>query len=507
MTVESIIKRILAARKDLTHEEVLKMIEEKIKSAKGYFTEEIAARIVASELGIKTAQKRLPEISIKNLVSGLNDVTITGRVIHVFPTQRFTRMDETEGFFKRLIIADKSGEIKVVLWNDKAKLADTIGIKPGNIVKFSHGYVREGLDGKAELNMGNRGEIEILPDEMSDEYPSIEKFIKKINKITGKDRNANVLGIVQQVSSESKFKKKDGSEGKTKWIMLRDSTGQIRVVFWNNKADEIKTLKKGNYLRIMNAKVRTRIDGQPELHVERGSSIEILTEKPSGSNSLPSIYTKIKEITQGMRNIDILARVIGVGEVRELNRQTTKYYSQLLIKDETGSIQLNLWGDKALLSKKIKPGDTVLIEGANAQRRFGKISLNLDNKGSITINPKVKEAENLPDFTEEITKIKNAKEGECITVQGTVLTSPSLREITTTRNERVKVASFELSDDTGKIKVSLWRKLAEAAETISVGDLIKIRNIFVRKDMLGELSLSSGMLTSLEKILINKNQE
>lgn len=281
MAVDSIIEEILASRGDLKREEVLGMIEEKVKNAEGFFTEETAARIISSELGIKLAQKQLAESLIKNLVSGLNDVTVTGRVISVYPSRRFTRLDGTEGLVKRMQIADKSGLMKAVLWDDKANEADSYDIRSGQIMKLSHGYVREGFDGRIELNLGTRGEIEILPGE-GDRYPPLEKFIEKIAEITEKDRKANILGVVRRIFPESKFERKDGSEGKVKSIRLEDLTGDIRVVFWNNKADEIENLKKGDHLRIMNAGVRSGIGGQLELHVQLESTIENLTDVPAG---------------------------------------------------------------------------------------------------------------------------------------------------------------------------------------------------------------------------------
>ena len=501
MTVDSIIQEILASRRDLTREEILRMIEEKVKSAEGYFTDEAAARTVASELGIKTPQKRLPEISIKNLVSGLNDVTVTGRIIYVSPSRGFKRSNETEGLIKRLQVADKSGVINVVVWNDKAKQADDLDIRPGQIGRFSHGYVRQGLDGRVELNLGARGEIELLPKEaIQGYYPPLESFIKKIEDITQKDRNVNVLGVVRKVSPESRFKRKDGSAGKVRSVWLRDSSGEIRVVFWNNKADEIEGLKKGNYSRIMNAKVRSGIEARLELHVGEESIVTVSTERFPGLDSLPSLFTKVGDVTPGTRNIEILARVAGVGEIRKLDRRETGYFSKLLIEDETGSVQLNLWGDNALLSKRIKPGDIILVKGAYAQKKFGGLLLNLNDKGSIAVNPEIEEAENLPILAERITEIADIKEGECITVQGTVLTTPNLREVITRRGKSVKVASLELSDDTEKVEVSLWRGLAEAAEELSIGDLVKIRNIYVRRNPLGKLRLTSGMLTSLDKL-------
>ncbi|MFQ6095733.1 MAG: OB-fold nucleic acid binding domain-containing protein [Candidatus Bathyarchaeia archaeon] len=289
MTVDSIIQQILASRRDLRREEILRMIEEKVRSAKGYFTDEAAARIVASELGVKTPRKRLPEMLVKNLVSGLNDVTVTGRIVYVSPSQRFTRSDEIEGLVKRLLIADKSGMIKVVLWNDKAKRADELDMRPGQIVRLLHGYVREGFDGRLELNLGRRGEIELSAQErIQDNYPPLEAFLKKIGDITERDRNVNVSGVIQEVSPESRFTRKDGSEGKVRSVWLRDSTGEIRSVFWNSKADEIKGLRKGNSLKIMNAEVRSRMGGQLELHIGRKSIIEVSTQRTRGKIDAPA---------------------------------------------------------------------------------------------------------------------------------------------------------------------------------------------------------------------------
>jgi len=502
MAVDFIIKEILASRGDLTREEVLGMIEEKVKNAEGFFTEETAARIISSELGIKLAQKQLAESLIKNLVSGLNDVTVTGRVIPVYPSRRFTRSDGTEGFVKRIQIADKSGLLKVVLWDDKAEEADSYDIRSGQVMRLSHGYVREGFDGRIELNLGTRGEIEILPEEC-DRYPPLENFIERIAEITEKDRKTNILGVVRKIFPESRFERKDGSEGKVKSIRLKDFTGDIRVVFWNNKADEIENLKRGDHLRIMNAEVRSGIGGQLELHVQPESTIENLTDVPSGLGSLPSIFTKAEEITPGMRNIDVLARVREVGRTAKLDEQKTGSLLKLLIEDETASIQLNLWGDKALLCNEIRHGALLLIEGAYSRDRFGRPLLNLDDGGSITIDPEIEEAAKLQRLAETVTDITEVKEGKCITVEGEILTEPKLREVIAARDERVKVASFELGDSTGTTEVSLWRSLAEYATKLSIGDIIKIRNVYVRRDLSGKLSLSSGTFTSLQRLSEN----
>ncbi|MFQ6080101.1 MAG: OB-fold nucleic acid binding domain-containing protein [Candidatus Bathyarchaeia archaeon] len=505
MGLEEIVQRILSSREDLTREEVLGMIEEKKRTAEGFFTDEAAARIVASELGVKVLREPFrPEAWIRDLVSGLNDVTVVGRAIAVYPPQTFTRPDGTEGKVARLLIADKSGTLKVVLWDDKIDLIKVRKVEPGRIIKVSHGYVREGLNGRLELHVGLRGDVQVSPPgTVESEYPPIAHFIQKIGKITRKHKKASVLGVVQNVYPASEFKRRDGTRGKVMRLDLRDDTGQITAVLWNEKVDELGDVKRGDHLRIVNGRVKERLDGRLELHVERATYIESPAEASLSLPALPTRFTKIKELSSTMPEVNVLARVMHAGEIREFRRSSGEIgrVSTLLIKDETGSIRLNLWEDKAALSKQIQPGDIVLAEGAYPRERFGKMNLNLGRRGVLTLNPRMAEAAGLPPYEEETMKIAEIEEeGDPINVEGTVATAPTIREVTTTRDERIAVASFDLTDDTGRIRVSIWRKLVDAVRDLPIGTRIKIKNAYVKKGFSDQLELTSRVSTSIETL-------
>jgi len=222
MSLEDVVKRILLFRPNLSRKEVLKRIKEKKKGVEGYLTDETAARIVATELGVEVPQEIFKtEILIKDVVSGLNDVTITGRIITLHSPQTFTRSDMTKGTVARLLIAGKTGVIRVVLWNDRTSLVETGKLVQEQIVRVSHGYVREGLDGKPELHVGSRGEIQVSPSDVKEgDYPKIISFVKKIAEIRKKTR-ASILGIVQQIYSVSTFERSNGSQGKVMRLFER----------------------------------------------------------------------------------------------------------------------------------------------------------------------------------------------------------------------------------------------------------------------------------------------
>lgn len=282
MNLEKIIEQILLSRPDLTREKVIKMVENKKRGAGEFFTDETAARLVASDLGVEIAREPLQlEILFQDLVSGLNDVTVTGRVIMVHPPRTYLRPDLTEGRFARLLIADKSGTLRVVLWDDKTSLVEAGKVEQGQLVRVLHGYVREGLDGKLELHVGSRGDLQISPPNVVEgRYPPITQFIKKIKVAAIKEEGGPVIveGIVKTVPAIREIVTSRNEKIKVASFKLGDDTGEIWVSAWRKLAEVVKDLIVGTRIKIKNAYIRKGFADQLELTSRSLTSIEILTE-------------------------------------------------------------------------------------------------------------------------------------------------------------------------------------------------------------------------------------
>jgi len=284
-------------------------------------------------------------------------------------------------------------------------------------------------------------------------------------------------------------------------LWLGDGTGRVAAVLWNSRVDELEGVREGECLRLMDARVKADVDGRLEIHVEDRTRVERLREGPEVLGLVPPRFTKIGSLRPGVREADVLARVIRVGETREFPRRDggAGRLATLLIGDETGTVRLNLWDDRAAVSKEAKTGDIVLVEKAYTRERFGETSLNLGERGAITLNPEVPEAEALPPLEERVTAVaKVREEGGPVDVKGVLETAPEVREVTTSRGETVPVASFELSDDTGRIRVSLWRGLVDDVRDLIPGTRVRIRNAYVRRGLADQLELTSRTLTSIE---------
>ena len=275
MTSEEIIQQILSKHPEVSRNQILENLETEKSKTGGLIADETLLRLIAARYGVEILQDRVyRKLSISHLVPGLNDVTVTGRLVAVYPPRTFE--GERSGKFASLMIADKDAILRVILWNDKVELIEAGELKAGQIIRFSHGYTREDRKGKAELHLGNRSQIEVEPKNIkADEYPSIGKFATKISKITKAYKNIHLTGAVKELFPASTFTRSDMSTGTVMRFTLADETGEIPVVVWNEKAEELKkSLKINANLQLVNAKVKENANGKLEAHVNSYTYVE-----------------------------------------------------------------------------------------------------------------------------------------------------------------------------------------------------------------------------------------
>ena len=266
MDLKEIINQILASRSDIKREKILEMIENKKKGAGDFLTDETAARISASELGVIIIKNPLQlKIQIKDLVSGLNDVTVTGQVISVYPPKTFKRRDWTEGKLASILVSDKSGTLRVVLWDDKVDLIENGKIQRDQTIRISHGYVREGLDGKPELHMGNKANIKILTEST-----------KKLTEITETGGPITVEGTVTAAPVVREVTTSRNEKVTVASFQLSDATGKLKVSAWRNIAKAVKGLTVGTRIKMRNVYAKKGYEHMIELSSRYSTTVEVL---------------------------------------------------------------------------------------------------------------------------------------------------------------------------------------------------------------------------------------
>ncbi len=503
LTLDTVIALILSVRQDLTREEIQQLIHLKKEEASGLLTDEGATYMVANDLGVRLSGQSGPEthLRIKDIVMEANDATVTGRILLVYPLQTFTRSDGSRGKVVRLILADETGVLRVVVWDDKTDPIAQGGISQGHVVKVLHGYVRSGLDGKPELNVGSRGEIVVLPpDASTDSYPTMAGFFTKVGEMKEAE-DANIIGIVTRISAVSSFARSDGLPGKVMRLELADETGRVTAVVWDEMVEQVEKLRRSDCLQVMGARTKRGLGGRLELHIDKRSQVKLLTERPPTVKPPPPRLVKVDDIKPDMVDIDVLARVMHVGPVREFKRASGELgqVADLTIKDETGFVRLTLWDKHAEAARTIAPGDVVFVEGAYARTGQRGIDLNLGGWGVITVNPSFVDVESLPPTLTERVPVGQLKIGlNLATVEGSISESPVVREVALVDGRVVKVASFLLRDESGEVRVSVWRDLVDKVSGLREGARVRVVNAYVRAGGGGGLELSTGYLSAVE---------
>jgi ssDNA-binding replication factor A large subunit len=384
MSAEKIIEQILSARPEIARKEILEKLEMKKSKTGGFISDAVLLRMIAAEFSVEIPQDVVltPTLSIGDLILSLNDVTLIGRVVAVFPPKAFK--GDRSGKVASLLVADQSSILRVVLWDDKTNFIESGEIKVGQVIRFSHGYTREDWSGRVELHIGEKSGIEINPQGVeAKDYPTIGKFTTKIREITQaqKNKRVSIKGKVKELFPASTFTRQDSSSGKVMRFVLADETGEVHVVVWNEKTSEFENvIKKDVKLQVVNAKVKKAMNEGLEIHVDAGTYVETL----------------------------------------------------------------------------------------------------------------------IPE--EEFLKIADLKEGsKSVNVEGEVLTKPILRDVKTSKGELVKLANFELKDETGRMWVSAWRMLTDSVNDLKVGDRIVLKNVYVKKGFGDELEISTRNTTSIVK--------
>ncbi|HID28059.1 MAG TPA: replication factor A [Methanosarcinales archaeon] len=207
---------------------------------------------------------------------------------------------------------------------------------------------------------------------------------------------------------------------------------------------------------------------------------------------------KISTINYDDKKVSFIGKVLSVSRVREFKKSNGSIgrVANIKIGDDTGTIRLNLWNEKADLVKKgkIKIGQNLRVSGTVREGYYG-IEVNIGRSDSIEL---IKD-----DIFVDIKthKIKDIVAGKYdLNVIGKVLDIGIIRTFNRSDGSEGKVGSLTLGDDTGKIRVTLWDNQTEFLKDIKIGDVIEIVTGYSREnDFTGKVEINVGSNSTINK--------
>jgi len=462
---ETLLDELLQSRPELNREEVLRRIGQKKKTVgAGYLTDQGALFLVAGELGVSLRRAETPsEMGIKDLYIGTNDVSVLGRVLAVYPVATYNRKDGSgTGKYRRLVLFDGPHSVKLTVWDEMAEeLVGKLGISSDTPVRVVSGYVRQGLDGKPNLNLGKRGRIEVLTDEkLTSKLVPISAVTEKLVNISQEKQYMALECFVNSEPRYSEFVRSDGSQGSLyQFSVIRDGgKTETRVVIWGPSIRP--DLRKGQKVNITNLRSKQSSSGEYELHGDAGSAIIVTAHKP------PPLELRIAAVGESSSKTILMAadRKKKVWVV-EKEKETTE----------------------PIIGDAVK-----IIPDSESNGR-----LVCKSKGSL--DP-IKES-TIPDLEALATKLQDADdETTQVLVEVIALSHGALEDVALKDGTTVKKGELTIGDDTGEMKLIGWRELSGKVEGIQPGERLRVVGVTPKINKLGTRVLQISNLTVIERI-------
>ncbi|HET7643448.1 MAG TPA: hypothetical protein VFK40_08065 [Nitrososphaeraceae archaeon] len=463
---KKMIEIVLQKKSDISAEDVRELIDEKKrKIGAGYLTDQGALFLVAADLGVSFDNNQAAQSSLKDLYIGANDVNLTARILTIYPIRRYSKRETNEEIQNRtLTIYDKDSSIKIRLWDQHVRFPEDNDLKPGDLIKISHGYTKSGFDNKPLINLGSKGIIEkssIADNDNNDlGIPSLDSIAKTIGDIKEPIDNIMVTGIIASNPRISRYVNFRNEPGKSLHISLtnEDETKTLRAIIWNIDEERIPDIfVRGSKVKLIGVKVK---QGNPqysseefEIHGDEGTIIE-----------MQQIKSAAEEFDGGKV---VVLKVLSKGSEFE-NSMNENF---LAIDKENQSI-FSVVIDPHVIQEKIEPG--IIVEGI-PNKIFGNV-IYFTNESSYVRKVTDETYENaFPEEAEIETKIKNIEiSDKPYIVEAIVLQPPNTTNVTTKSGEDVIVSETLIGDDTGEIRLTGWRDQSTKISNLNVGDRIKI---------------------------------
>lgn len=452
---------MLAEKIGISVEELDKLIKEKIDEYGGILLEEAALNIIAKEYGINLKED-VEDFLIKDIQEGQINVEVVGIVKDVSPLKTYKKKDGSEGHYKKVVIADKSGEITITLWDDLAKK----DIKVGDILKIKRARAKKWRD-NLELTSYQDTTINIL-DSHKKELPEI-KEVYNIEELKPGMR-ATIIGNVISAYPLKEFKRND-KIGRFKSFILDDGTGIIRVTLWDDLALKVD-VRKGDKVKVKGF-IRKNYYFEDALECT-AEEVEILEKGEVPESPLVKI-NELKNYDNEVVSVEGIIKAISGKKYRYINDEKRRFIS-VLLEDETGEVNINFWSSRGFLLDEVKEGDKVKIKNCKVNVYYtedGEEIINL-NATSETEIEKLGETE----FNIEFYKIRDILEGDIdnINLIGKVV-DIYINEVLINDDIRT-VKNIIVEDDTGRIRLVVWD---DREVNVKEGDTIKILNAKIRE--------------------------
>jgi len=204
--VDELIQKI-AEKSDLDESDIRDEVENKADEFAGLVSEEGAAHLVAREHGVQLANDADKDLTVENVVPGMNRVNLKAKIVDITQLNTF-ETDDGEGQVRNLVLGDQTGTLRMSLWNDQVELADKV--EQGDVIQINNAYSREDNRGNPELRIGDSTKIKRVDEDIGDIQTQSSSSggnyqHTEVNQIIDEGSNYEISGTVVAVYADNPF--------------------------------------------------------------------------------------------------------------------------------------------------------------------------------------------------------------------------------------------------------------------------------------------------------------
>jgi replication factor A1 len=456
-----LVGELLQQKPELSRDEVLRRIEEKKRTVgAGYLTDQGALFLVAGELGVSLRKEDLSsDMSIKDLYIGANDVTVVARVLAVYPVASYNKKDGGTGRYQRLALFDGKNSVRLTVWEEGLEQLAKLGLQVDVPVRVANAYVKQGLDGKANLNLGKRGKIQGLLDEkIVTKLPAISTVVQKLPTLMKEEQFIALDCVVSSEPRFSEFVRSDGSAGSLfQFGVVRDGGKEARVVIWSPSTQP--QLRRGQKVRITNVRAKRSNSGDFEIHGDAGSTIML------GPTAEKSIFRVAATSSSQSTKV-----VLGVGRDKKV-----KFIE---------------------LGKGVEePSQNDVISVVPDEIAGGRIYCRSPDSVQIAAFDLV------PGLDALTTKLNEAKEEDAqIMTEVIALSHGTVDDVRLRDGTTVRKGELLAGDDSGEMKLVAWRDLSERVSGIQPGERLRLTGVACKSTKMGGWLLQLSNFSVIERL-------
>jgi len=264
LTLEDILSELEKNTK-FSRKQLYERIKKKHEELSGLVSLEGAAHLVARDLGVSILIPEKRALKIKDIVSGMKNVNLKGRIIQISETREFERKDGKKGRVCNLILTDGTGEIRLPLWDKQVGMVVEGKINEGDVIEIKNAFAKDNVFGGVELGLPKLARIEKIKDDESIPRQVAGVRYKRIPIKDAKEGNHEIKASIVQVFNvnplfqtcpkcRTKVEKTEkgyecSEHGKVKPEtnmiisgIVDDGTASIRSVFFRDQAQAITGL-------------------------------------------------------------------------------------------------------------------------------------------------------------------------------------------------------------------------------------------------------------------------